>query len=225
MKRYISPTCDVGDLEWVWSCLTGEHITKVQVWTQGGKIAQLQLTGSRGTELKPLSATSTPILDQGTSLVSEKGFSTLQVSTAPRYAWKLFLAGVEVYEVTLHAKRKTAATTPANVLKLFTPQGSRLVGLGFGFDKSGMLVAVGCEESVGGGGGIGGSSVGSGGVAASATPTPSRTLTTNMIDVTAESVLFLTDAVIVFSLAVACLLAVYHWCARGKRCASITQAV
>lgn len=208
-KRHVSPTENVENLEWKWSCFDkGEFVSKVRMWTSGNSIEQVELTGSRGTILSPIERESCRNREPTSELKSDTGFSTLQISTAPKYAWKLFLAGVEVYDLALFPKRKPslASNPPANVFRLFTPQGCRISGLGFGY-RSGMLLGVGCDQTQA-------SAVVNDKVEV-ACLAPSKS---NLIDVTAESVLFLTDSVVVISLALACLLVVYFWLARGKKC-------
>lgn len=208
MKRYVAPTCAPEELSWRWSCLDkNEHIATFNVWLQGGKITQVQIVGSGGTKLEPLcvNAEGPPLTSKPDSQVSsEQGFSALQVSTAPKYSWMLFLAGVEVYEACFLAKRKAAMASPvpSNVLRIFTPQGARFSGFGFGL-KDGMLVAVGCEET----------SAKDNADRAVMNPGKSQ----NLVDVTAESVLFLTDTVVVLSLILACVILLFKWFKRGKR--------
>jgi len=214
MKRYVAPTCKQEELSWRWSSLSkGEHISTFKVWLKAGKIAQIQIVGSGGTKLEPLQPHEGGPVCGGppdSEVTSDQGFSALQVATAPRYSWMLFLAGIEVYEASLLAKRKAAmaAAVPSNVLRIFTPQGARFSGFGFGV-KDGLLVAVGCEET-------------SSSKEASGALNPGQTK--SMVDVTAESVLFLTDSVVVISLILACVILLVKWFRRHTTQAALTKA-
>jgi hypothetical protein len=204
MRRFIAPTVTADELNWVWSELpSGEHISELKVWAPQGSFQQVQIVGSKGTALEPLCVDKVIGSSPTSEYKSEKGFSSLHGCIAPKYAWKLFLAGVEVYDVSVHVKRKSNVQSPANVLKLLTPKGSRLTGLGIGL-KRGLILAVGCAHAAFQEGEL-------------ETKEPQSG---NIIDVTAESLLFLTDAVVVLNLVLVVLIFVVRWFT-GSRCKKV----
>ena len=203
MRRFIAPTVAAEDLQWLWSQLpNGEHISELKVWAPQGSFKQIQIFGSKGTALEPAFVDKLIESTPTSEYKSEKGFSTLHGCIAPKYAWKLFLAGVEVYDLSVHVKRKSKAQSPANVLKLLTPKGSRLTGLGIGV-KGGLVLAVGCTHAEFQEGEV-----------------ETKAQTSSIVDVTAESLLFLTDAVVVVNLLLVLLIFVVRYLT-GSRCKAV----